>query len=382
MMQPHDSLPAGFADRYESARILGVVEGESSSALSGVAHHLFNALDKRFPVVHRVDYSLRGVPRLAAAAATFRLSRAAWRARFHTSRLAHRMLSRVLAKRLAEVDQEFDLALQVFGWVRGQPHPYALYVDQTRLLAEQGWPAWLPLARRERSELLALEREMYEKAFHVFVMGGSARDSLVADYGVDPSQVTVAGGGVNFEGLPEPGSPSQDPTILFVGREFERKGGDTLIAAFAMVREQLPDARLHIVGVADRLRMPGVMFHGKVSDRRRLGQLYRKARVFSLPSRYEPFGLALTEAMAHGVACVGTNVQSIPEILAEGRAGLLVPPGEPEPLADALLRLLTDEELARTIGSAGRRWVEQNFTWARVVERMAPVLSQARRAAP
>jgi len=328
--------------------------------------------------VGRLDYSLSGPRRLAVAALTFRPSRASWRARFHTSRLSQRILSAVLGSRLEEVDENFDLALQVFGWVRGQPRPYALYVDQTRLMAERGWPDWMPFTRRERPTLLALERTMYEQAVHIFTMGKPARDSLVADYGVDSSRVTAVGGGLSFEHLPRPRRLPPGPTILFVGRDFERKGGDILVRAFEGIRTQLPDASLHIVGASHRIRVDGVTNHGKVSSRERLSELYAAARVFCLPSRYEPYGLALIEAMAHGVPCVGSRVESIPEILDEGRAGMLVPRGDEEALAGGLLRLLTDDDLADSLGSAGRRRVEQGLTWDHVAGRIASVLTDAR----
>jgi hypothetical protein len=223
-------------DQRTSPRIVGLVEGDPSTALSGVARFLFDALNRRFSVIRSVDYSAHGPLRMALAAATFRPSREAWRARFHTSRLSHRTLSWVLTRRLADLEEDFDLALQVHGWVRGQPHPYALFVDQTRLMAERGWPGWLPLTRRERTELLDLERAMYEDASHVFVMGTPAQRSLVTDYGQDLSRISVVGGGPGFEALPAPGELSADPTILFVGRDFERKGGDCLVRAFERVR--------------------------------------------------------------------------------------------------------------------------------------------------
>jgi alpha-maltose-1-phosphate synthase len=373
------SATRGVTDRQGSTRILGISEGDSPFAQSGAPHFLFRALDKRFSM-YRLSYGPRGLRQLALAAATFRPSRPAWRARFYTSRFAHRTLSKTLAGRLAEVDQEFDLVLQVHGWVGGQPRPYVLYLDQTRLMAERGWPAWMPITRRERSDILALERDMYTEAFHVFVFGGSARDSLLADYGLDPSRVTVVGGGANFEPLPTPGRLSQDPTILFVGRDFERKGGDCLIEAFETVRRELKDATLHIVGVSDQFDVPGVITHGKIFNRQRLQELYRSARVLCLPSRYDLWPAVLAEAMAHGLPCIGTTVGSIPQILDHGKAGLLVPADDPAGLAAAVLRVLTDDKLARSLGSAGRQRVEQEFTWDHVVERMAPVLSQARSA--
>src|SRR5947209_19102203 len=105
-----------------------------------------------------------------------------------------------------------------------------------------------------------------------------------------------------------------------------------------------------------------------------MAELYRATRVFCMPSLYEPWGLAYVEAMAHGVPCVGTTTQSIPEILDQGRAGLLVPPGSTEALADALTRLCTDLELAVALGQAGRRHVARALTWDHVAERAAPAL--------
>jgi glycosyltransferase involved in cell wall biosynthesis len=284
----------------------------------------------------------------------------------------------VLSRALTEIDGEFDLALQVFGWVEGQPRPYALYVDQTRLMAERGWPDWIPFTRSERTELLALERTMYERAYHVFVMGKPARQSLVADYGINPSRITVVGGGLNFETPPELGKPSPDPTILFVGKDFERKGGDRLVRAFERVRIEVPQATLHLVGVSGRFDVPGVVVHGKIFNREHLAELYRAARVFCLPSRYEPYGLVLLEAMAHGIPCVGSACESIPEILDDGRAGLVVADSGPAPLADALLELLTDYDRALELGAAGRGWVERSLTWDHVVARMVPVVVSAR----
>ncbi len=119
--------------------------------------------------------------------------------------------------------------------------------------------------------------------------------------------------------------------------------------------------------------------HGRAHDRERLAALYRDARAFCLPSLYEPYGLVLLEAMAHGVPCVGTSVQAIPEILDQGRAGLLVEPHDPDALAQALVALLSDDDLAHRLGAAGRNFVESELNWDRVAERMAPGILRARR---
>jgi glycosyltransferase involved in cell wall biosynthesis len=218
---------------------------------------------------------------------------------------------------------------------------------------------------------------MYGGAFHTFVMGSAARESLIEDYEQDPSRITVVGGGLSFETFPPVRKLAIEPRVLFVGRDFERKGGDCLLRAFALVRKEIPSASLHIAGAAPRDWPPGVVSHGKISDRDELIALYRHARVFTLPSHYEPYGLVLLEAMAHGLPCVGTEVQAIPEMLGNGQAGLLVPPGEVEPLAAALIRLLTRYDTALQLGSTGRRLVEEGLTWDHVAERMVPALLHA-----
>jgi glycosyltransferase involved in cell wall biosynthesis len=235
----------------------------------------------------------------------------------------------------------------------------------------------MPMPVRERSRVLELEHRMYADAAHILVMGGPAEDSLIADYGIDPDRITVAGGGLMFDALPEVRPPVAEPTITFVGRDFERKGGDYLLRAFELVRAELPGATLQLVGVQRRFQQPGVISHGKIQSRARMSELYRRTRVFCLPSRYEPYGFVFAEAMAHGVPCIGTTVQSVPEILDHGRAGLLVAPGDAPALAEALLRLLREPELACRLGAAGRRHVERCLTWDHVAARAAPALATA-----
>jgi alpha-maltose-1-phosphate synthase len=374
------TLPA--VTKRGSPRILGLVAGNPDTALSAVPRYLLDALDRRFDVVGRVDYGFHGLQRLVVAAATFRPSRATWRARFNTSRLSQRLLSLNLRRRAPGTADDFDLALQVHGWVEGQPRPYAVYVDQTRLMAERGWPIWMPFSSGERDELLNLERSMYREAAHLFVMGKPARDSLRAEYGVDESQISVVGGGLPYDDPPTPQQLTDEPSIVFIGRDFERKGGRVLLEAFDLVQERVPGATLRIVGAARDFGLPGVTGYGKIGDRRELTNLYRRARAFCLPSLYEPYGLVLIEAMAHGIPCIGSAVQSIPEILDEGRAGLLVSPGDAGELAEALIRLLTDDELAGSLAATGPRWVAESLTWDHVAARIAAALKGVGSAAP
>jgi len=106
-------------------------------------------------------------------------------------------------------------------------------------------------------------------------------------------------------------------------------------------------------------------------------QLYSHAAVFACPSVYEPFGIINLEAMACGTPVVASAVGGILEVVEDGKTGLLVPPARPDELAAALRRLLEDPALARSMGEAGRKRVEEKFSWASVAARTQQVYGDA-----
>jgi glycosyltransferase involved in cell wall biosynthesis len=203
-----------------------------------------------------------------------------------------------------------------------------------------------------------------------------AARSVVEDYGVDLGRVHVIGAGANV--VPdEVGRHDDGHTILFIGREFERKGGRVLLDAFARVRRTRPWARLLVVGPRRLEVMPqGVMQLGP-EPLTAIPSLLAQATVFALPTLAEPFGLAFLDAMACAVPCVGTDVDSVPDIVENGRTGLLVPPGDAAALARALGELLDGRDMAREMGARGRERVLAHFTWGRVARRLGEVLRSA-----
>jgi glycosyltransferase involved in cell wall biosynthesis len=148
-----------------------------------------------------------------------------------------------------------------------------------------------------------------------------------------------------------PGPPAHlgSPSILSVGGLHPRKGIPDLLSAFAIAAATVPSAKLHIVGTGPceteyrdiAAAMPcasAITFHGGQDDPR---PWFRGADVFVLASHAEPAGLVLSEACEAGCAIVASNVDGIPEMLDGGRAGVLIPPKNPEMLAEALIKLLT-----------------------------------------
>ena len=134
--------------------------------------------------------------------------------------------------------------------------------------------------------------------------------------------------------------------------------------------------------IEERLRRaladhPNVLWISEMVPVDEVIQLYSHAAVFACPSVYEPFGLINLEAMACGTPVVASAVGGILEVVEDGRTGLLVPPGNADALATALRRVLDDRDLAARLGQAGRRRVEERFSWASVAERTAGVYAEA-----
>ena len=160
--------------------------------------------------------------------------------------------------------------------------------------------------------------------------------------------------------------------ILAAARLVQQKGLDTLLRAYASARSELDGKQLVIAGDGpDRLELEAlaaelglngsISFRGAVS-RVQIAELLQGADAFAFPSRYEPFGIALLEAMAAGVPAVAANFGGIPEFATDGENALLVPVDDPAALAEALVRLTREPELARRLAAGGRREAEL-LTW-------------------
>jgi len=141
------------------------------------------------------------------------------------------------------------------------------------------------------------------------------------------------------------------PTALYVGALERSKGVDVLAAAWPAVRERVPAARLHVVG-SGSLPAPsgaGITWDSSLPTSGVAAAL-DAATLLVLPSRSEGMGRVLVEAFSRGRAVVGSRVGGIPDLVREGENGLLVPPEDSAALADALVRVLDDRELAARLG--------------------------------
>lgn len=213
------------------------------------------------------------------------------------------------------------------------------------------------------------------------------RDRIqVIPHGLQPSVVTAAQTDAN---------DGQEISILFVGRLEHRKGIDVLLEALPKVLDAVPHARVRIVGDDTQTRQDGqtypqafgasaegqrlrhrVSFEGRLDDAG-VRDAYASCDIFVAPSRYESFGLIFLEAMRDGKPVIGCNAGGIPEVVEDGVTGLLVPPGDAQALADALIRLCQSPELRSRLGAAGLQRFIDRFTAPRMAAGSASLYAAA-----
>jgi glycosyltransferase involved in cell wall biosynthesis len=217
----------------------------------------------------------------------------------------------------------------------------------------------------------ARQARALEDAVACCVTGTWVADSLVADYGIDPARIATVGIGANTVSAPVDDRDWSTPRFLFVGVDWERKGGGRVVDAFRDVRRAIPTATLELIGRVPQITEPGVTVHGWLDMRTTTGRdallaAYRRATCFVMPSRFEPFAIVHAEAGMAGIPSIGTTEGGVAEVIGPG--GTTVEPGDHEALVRAMTTL-ADPDTARRLGELARPHAER-FTWERVALRI------------
>jgi len=239
-----------------------------------------------------------------------------------------------------------------------------------------------------------LERALATRTFRIVACCETVGRFYRQQVGLPASKVAVVYNAVRFgaiQTLAERGParsalglPQEAIVLGTLGRLTEQKGHRVLLQALAAIRDQAPtpqmilagdgplradlEAEAACLGLADRVRFLGI--------RRDRDTLFAAMDVFVLPSAWEGLSLALVEAMGAGRPAVATAVGGNPEVVADGRTGLLVPPGDPAALAGALARLATDQRERERLGAAAATAPRERFGIEKHVADIAAIYRQ------
>jgi glycosyltransferase involved in cell wall biosynthesis len=372
--------------------IVLLAEGDPDSPIgsgSGTPASLASGLRSLGHRVTTADVDIRGATRAAVAAATWSPNKRRWVAQYHLAQVAFAARSRNAVRATARAGK-VDAVLQygaTFSTVDAGI-PVFLFCDSNTLFSATEPASWgSALSAAGLRGAVALERALYGRSAAIFTMSQYIARSFIEDFLVPPDRVLAVGAGPNIDPMSlagiarDPQANGGAPTILFIGREFERKGGDVLLEAFGIVRRTHPEARLIIVGPRDRVAVPegaewlGFLDRTAPADWAVLRNAFERATVFTLPSRHEPFGLVVLEAMYAGLPVVATRIGALAEMVDDTRTGLLVAPGDAGDLASAVLRVSQGHQ-AFTMGLAGRERAQRTYSWQRVTEAIGSVIRE------
>jgi len=228
-----------------------------------------------------------------------------------------------------------------------------------------------------------------------------AADILVSYPAVQADRVHVIYNGIDADQYqPDHGRDVLDrfgidpaaPSVVFVGRVTRQKGLPVLLRAAEWIdpaaqlvlcagQADTAELQAEVTGLVEHLRASrsGVIWLPGMLAKSEVIQVLSHATVFVCPSEYEPLGIVNLEAMACGAAVVASAVGGIPEVVADGQTGLLVPPGDERALAEAVNALLADPARAAEFGARGRSRATAEFSWEKIAAQTADLYAKLAR---
>jgi glycosyltransferase involved in cell wall biosynthesis len=184
-----------------------------------------------------------------------------------------------------------------------------------------------------------------------------------------------AGANVSQPDNAYPLSRYQTKKILFVGVDWERKGGPQLLEAFKQLLKKHPDARLDIVGCMPSIKLPNVKVWGRIpiEDVKRF---YETGAIFCMPSKREPFGIVYLEAMAFKLPIVALNIGALPDFVDEGETGFLLEYDDILGLSSKLIFLIENPAICQQMGEKAYQKFLGQYNWQRSVQSIKDYMYQ------
>lgn len=237
--------------------------------------------------------------------------------------------------------------------------PTVISCDATnQLLSSMGWDGRLPFTKMTWKPGILLERRLYQEATKIIAWSQWVRESLLKDYSVEEDRIDVIPPFVPIPSNAVKHESNGRPRLLFVGRDFGRKGGDDLLRCFKKHFQE--NCELHIVTQSNVPRDKNMFVYHGIS-RSELESLYRSADVFIFPTKKDCSPQVVLEAMSFGLPIISTRVGALPEMVTHGRNGFLYSPENVSELPNLVEHLADDSSLRQEMGVESRRIVKRKF---------------------
>lgn len=218
------------------------------------------------------------------------------------------------------------------------------------------------------------QNKYYATCSGIFTMGRWLKEFLVSQ-GIADSKVHAVGAGINVrKDLINPQVKTQSK-ILFVGRDFKRKGGYIAYEAFKILRERGENVELYVSGPrtnpianpVDGYHFMGDLNYEQVAD------YYNKCDIFCMPSYFEAFGLVFIEALSYGLPCIGRDCCEMPYLIEDGVTGKILKEDDPDLLASLIHDLLRDTQIKQNVANK-QQWYLDTYSWDKVAEKIKKII--------
>ena len=232
------------------------------------------------------------------------------------------------------------------------------------------------LSLKELEKRAEIQNEFYMRCNGIFTMGQWLADFLHENCGVPTEKLHVVGAGFNIPEVALDISKRKGNKILFVGRDYKRKGGELVVKAFKILKERYRrDAELYIVGPSDnplKEEIAGVYYAGNL-NKGEVAEYYEKCDIFCMPSYFEAYGIVFSEALISGLPCIARDKYAMKEIVRDGIDGLLLKEESEEELASMMNELLKDEIIKNQVLKNRQEYVDK-YSWEHVADQIERVI--------
>lgn len=289
-------------------------------------------------------------------------------------------------KTIRSIEEKIDFIFQ-FGatyppiYTKPSDIPYFVYTDSCCDPDDKTYP-WRWRAPRVARDYTKKQYEVFTNATKILTHSQWAKDAIIKVHGIEEDKIIPVGSGPILDPISERVDfKEKENIVLFVGGDFHRKGVDILRNSLDKVVKEIPDVRYVIIGKnSDNLKLkPHSSFEllGPIFDKNKLIEYYRKSKVFVLASRFEPLGHVLWEAMSFSTPVIVAQTGGMPETVNEGYNGFTFPLEDHNALADQIIRVLKNDELASQLSYNARTQYEKVGHWKGVAEKISAVLDKS-----
>lgn len=256
--------------------------------------------------------------------------------------------------------------------------PSLIYIKNNNPLAFK-YTGFDKYTSKQLEKRLEIQMKMYNNSSGIFTMSKWLANNLKENTNISKEKIHFVGAGINVpKELIDIYQKKEKNKILFVGRDFERKGGKIVLEAFNVLKNKYNSkAILYIAGPKKNPNEKcynGVEFLGDISYNE-LSKYFNLCDIFCMPSYYEAYGIVFAEALIYGLPCIARNDFEMKEFIKDGYNGYLINDDDIEQLALKMDKLLNNDEIIENVKKEKQNYIEQ-YSWDNVAKRMLKCINK------